>query len=144
MSCTNPNCECKPGTYANLNPPRTRLTLQMPADAAERLDAVLRDPEKRAEFEAAVGASILSHEVRPTRFELFMLDGLEWQQTVAVRTDSGKYRVEITWALDRYRVSVYRRVQEPEKLVEVRHPLYARTAIETANKLVREYNRREF
>lgn len=110
MSCTNPNCECKPGTYANLNPP----------------------------------PSIISHSVRPTRFEAFMLDGLEWQQTVGIRTDSGKYRVEITWALDRYRVSVYRRVQEPEKLVEVRHPLYARTAIETANKLVREYNRRGF
>ena len=111
MSCTNPNCECKPGTYANLNPPRV---------AGGRGEQGLK------------------------RFELYLLDGLEWQQTVAVRTDSGKYRVEITWALDRYRVSVYRRVQEPEKLVEVRHPLYARTAIETANKLVREYNRREF
>ena len=22
MSCTNPNCECKTGSYANLNPPR--------------------------------------------------------------------------------------------------------------------------
>jgi hypothetical protein len=22
MSCTNPNCECKAGSYANLNPPR--------------------------------------------------------------------------------------------------------------------------
>ena len=21
MNCTNPNCECKPGTFANLNPP---------------------------------------------------------------------------------------------------------------------------
>lgn len=21
MSCTNPNCECKPGTFANMNPP---------------------------------------------------------------------------------------------------------------------------
>jgi hypothetical protein len=74
------------------------------------------------------------------RFELFELNGLEWQQVVAEITDSGRYRVEITWALDRYRVSVYRRVQEPEKLMEVRQPLYARTAISTANKLLRQYN----
>jgi hypothetical protein len=75
------------------------------------------------------------------RFELFELNGLEWQQAVAEITDSGKYRVEITWALDRYRVSVYRRVQEPEKLIEVRHPLYARTAISTANFLLKHYER---
>jgi hypothetical protein len=76
-------------------------------------------------------------------FEVYELDGLEWQQKVSQRTGSGKYRVEITWALDRYRVSVWRRVQEPEKLFEVRHPLYARTAVSTANALLRKYNRRE-
>jgi hypothetical protein len=75
------------------------------------------------------------------RFETFMLQGIEWQQKVAIKTESGKYRVEITWALDRYRVSVWRRVQEPEKLVEVRHPLFARTAVETANRLLRRYNK---
>ena len=76
-----------------------------------------------------------------TRFEEFMLNGLEWQQKVAIITATGKYRVEITWALDRYRVSVYRRVQEPEKLVEVRHPLYARTALVTANRMLRYYEK---
>jgi hypothetical protein len=73
------------------------------------------------------------------QFETYMLDGLEWQQVVAVQTATGKYRIEITWALDRYRVSVYRRVQEPEKLVRVHHPLYARTAVATANSLLRYY-----
>ena len=76
-----------------------------------------------------------------TRFEEFMLNGLEWQQKAAIITATGKYRVEITWALDRYRVSVYRRVQEPEKLVEVRHPLYARTALATANRMLRYYEK---
>ena len=106
MSCTNPNCECKPGTYANQNPPRREW---------------------------------LSDNGGFVRFELHMLTGLEWQQTVAIKTATGKYRVEITWALDRYRVSVYRRVQEPEKLVRVHHPLYARTAVATANKLLKYY-----
>ena len=79
-----------------------------------------------------------------TRFQEFMLNGLEWQQKVAIITATGKYRVEITWALDRYRVSVYRRVQEPEKLVEVRQPLYARTALATANRMLRHYEKKEY
>jgi hypothetical protein len=107
MSCTDPNCECKPGTFANQNPPRRR------------------------EWLSDNGGFV--------RFEQHMLNGLEWQQVAAIKTPSGKYRVEITWALDRYRVSVIRRVQEPEKLVRVHHPLYARTAVETANKLLRYY-----
>jgi hypothetical protein len=110
MSCTNPNCECKPGTFANLNPPTKAISYH-------------------------------EHGVSLAKFETFMLDGLEWQQRVGIRTASGWYRVEITWALDRYRVSVYRRVQEPEKLVRVHHPLYARTAVATANKLLRHYER---
>lgn len=108
MSCTNPNCECKPGTFANMNPP-TKAPLFL---------------------------------MSTSKFEAWMLNGIEWQQVVAVRTDSGKYRVEITWALDCYRVSVWRRVQEPERLTEVRHPVYARTAVATANRLLRKYNRR--
>ena len=115
MSCTNPNCECKPGSYANLNPPRTH------ADAVKSL--------------LDIEPKVTSH----VRFETFMLDGLEWQQKAAIKTANGKYRVEITWALDRYRVSVVRRVQEPEKLVRVHHPLYARTAVATANKLLKYY-----
>ena len=118
MNCTNPNCECKSGTFANLNPPTKH--------DADRY----RDPQGSIEY-------LLR------KFDTWMLDGIEWQQVVALRTDSGKYRVEITWALDRYRVSVWRRVQEPEHLTEVRHPMYARTAVETANRLLRKYNRRE-
>ena len=114
MPCTNPNCECKPGTYANQNPPRP---IDPPMDSSEWRGA---------------GA---------VKFETYMLDGLEWQQTAAIKTSNGKYRVEITWALDRYRVRVYRRVQEPEKLVEVRQPLYARTAVATANRMLRNYER---
>ena len=103
MNCTNPNCECKSGTFANMNPPTKAPS--------------------------------------PVRFEVWMLSGIEWQQRIPIQTDNGKYRVEITWALDRYRVSVWRRAQEPEKLIEVRHPLFARTAVETANMLLRKYNR---
>jgi hypothetical protein len=79
--------------------------------------------------------------IRP--FEAWQLNGLEWQQVVSRTTDNGHYRVEITWALDRYRVTVWRRVQEPEKPVERRHPHYAHTTIKWANALYRKYNRRE-
>jgi hypothetical protein len=75
-------------------------------------------------------------------FETYMLDGLEWQQKIAANTDCGTYRVEVTWALYRWRVSVYRRVQEPEKLIRVHHPHFGRTAVALANKLLRVYNRR--
>ena len=109
MSCTNPNCECKPGTFANLNPP-TQAFREVPTSR---------------------------------QFEAYMLNGLEWQQKVSINTASGKYRVEITWALDRYRVNVWRRVQERPKLIEVRHPLYARTALTTANSLLRRYAEKE-
>jgi hypothetical protein len=105
MSCTNPNCECKPGTFANLNPPTKAQTF------------------------------VTSTQAWFTR-DMFPLD---WQEFINIRTASGKYRVEITWALDRYRVSVYRRVQEPEKLVRVHHPHFAHTAVKTANALLRYY-----
>lgn len=101
MSCTNPNCECKTGTFANMNPPT-------------------KAPE-------------------PTRFKTWMLDGIEWQQKVAINTATGRFRVEITWALDRYRVTLWRRTIEPEKIAEVRHPLFARTAVATANKMLKYY-----
>lgn len=107
MNCTNPNCECKPGTFANLNPPT-------PAPHA----FYVRDG-----------------------FTVEILDGMEWQEKRSLRTACGKYRVEITWALDRYKVSVYRRVQEPEKLMRVHRPLYARTAVKTANELLRYFER---
>jgi len=71
-----------------------------------------------------------------------MVYTLSWQEVKQVTTESGQYRVEITWSLDRYRISVWRRVQEPERLIEVRHAWYARTAVKTANRLLRKYTER--
>lgn len=113
MNCTNPNCECKPGTFANLNPPR----VQGDTDCSK------------------AGSGDLAP--TPHYFVEWMLYGLEWQPKVALKTDSGKYRVEITWALDRYRVSVYRTLHCPP--VRVHHPKFTHTAVATANKLLRYY-----
>lgn len=71
------------------------------------------------------------------------LSGMEWQQTISHNTSKGEYRVEVSWALDRYRVKVFRRVQEPEKLRAVRVAFYLRTATKTANRLLRAYSRQE-
>ena len=68
-----------------------------------------------------------------------MVYTLSWQDVARIHCASGHYRVEITWALDRYRISVYRRVQEPEKLVRVHIAWYARTAVSTANRMLRLY-----
>jgi hypothetical protein len=69
--------------------------------------------------------------------------GMEWQQQVSENTPRGEYRVSIEWVLDRFRIRVHRRVQEPEKLRAVRHAFYTRTAVKTANRLLRQYNRQE-
>ena len=73
------------------------------------------------------------------RFDVDMVYTLSWQDVARIHCASGHYRVEITWALDRYRISVYRRVQEPEKLVRVHHAWHARTAVSTANRMLRLY-----
>jgi len=72
------------------------------------------------------------------KFDEAMVYKMSWQEVKAIQTVNGHYRVEITWALDRYRISAYRRVQEPEKLIRVRHAWYARTAAKTANKMLRQ------
>jgi hypothetical protein len=40
MSCTNPNCECKTGSYANLNPP-TRAAVDAQVKAIQH---IVREP----------------------------------------------------------------------------------------------------
>jgi hypothetical protein len=105
MSCTNPNCECKPGTFANMNPPRALV------------------------YEGF------------GQFNPQMITDLEWQKKVSVNTASGKYRVEIRWALDCYDIYVWRRVQEPERVVAYHYANYSRTAVKTANRLLRHYGR---
>jgi hypothetical protein len=74
------------------------------------------------------------------RFELYMLNGLEWQQIAAMPTPNGAYRVEITWALDHYRITVI----ETKREVVVRRvkAFYAHTAIERANKFLRQFKSR--
>ena len=68
---------------------------------------------------------------------------LSWQDITAVNSTAGHYRVEVTWALDHYRVRVWRRIQEPEKLVRVHSAFFARTAVKTANRMLRHYGRME-
>ena len=77
--------------------------------------------------------------MKDKQFTADMVYTLSWRDVKSVQSASGHYRVEITWALDRYRVSVYRRVQEPEKLVRVHHAWHARTAVSTANRMLRLY-----
>jgi hypothetical protein len=74
-----------------------------------------------------------------TKFITSMIDGLDWGKQVSVRTDNGHYRVAVEWSLDRYSVRVYRRVQEPELYVLRHDAFYQRTAVTTANRLLRAY-----
>jgi hypothetical protein len=73
-----------------------------------------------------------------------MIAGFEWRQIVPIQTKDGHFRVEITWALDRFRISVWRRVQEPEKFVAVHHSFSTRNAVKTANKLIRYYTKHSY
>jgi hypothetical protein len=70
-----------------------------------------------------------------------MITNLEWQQIVPMNTASGHYRVEITWSLDRYSIRVWRRIQEPEKFIRMHHAFYMRTAVKTANRMLRHYSK---
>ena len=72
-----------------------------------------------------------------------MLSGLEWMQVVSRNTAGGIYRVDVRWVLDRYRIQVWRRVQEPEKFVDQHDAYYLRTAVKTANALLRAFEKRE-
>jgi hypothetical protein len=72
-----------------------------------------------------------------------MLSGLEWTQVVSQNTADGIYRVDVRWQLDRYRIQVWRRVQEPEKFTYSIDAYYLRTAVKTANALLLAFERRE-
>ena len=81
----------------------------------------------------------MTSDMKDKQFTADMVYTLSWRDVKSVQSASGNYRVEITWALDRYRISAYRRVQEPEKLVRVHHAWHARTAVSTANRMLRHY-----
>lgn len=74
-------------------------------------------------------------------FTTEQIAGLEWQQIVPQQTRGNKYRIEITWALDRFRVSV-RRIAD-NLLIRRKAAFYQRTAVATANRFLREFERRE-
>jgi hypothetical protein len=78
------------------------------------------------------------------RFTLDMFgDGLEWGDIMSLATPTGKYRVEIQWCLDCYRLWVWFRTAEPERLVRHCWAKYDYTAVERANRLLRAYTARE-
>lgn len=74
-------------------------------------------------------------------FTVEQIANLEWQQVVPQQTKSNKYRVEITWALDRYRISV-RRIADGLLIRRVA-AWYPRTAIQKANAFLRKYEQGE-
>jgi hypothetical protein len=67
--------------------------------------------------------------------------GLEWQQEVPRQTPQRLYRVSITWELDRYRITVLD-IASGHLLRRV-HAWYPRTAVATANRLLRKYTNLE-
>jgi len=69
-----------------------------------------------------------------------MIEGLEWQQIVPVLTRAKRYRVEITWALDRFRISVR---TNTGILLRSKFAWCGRTACATANKFIRQYEKIE-
>ena len=68
-------------------------------------------------------------------FKPEMLDGMEWQQVVSQSTPAGTYRVEVTWALDHYRITVIR----DERVIKRVKAWYIRTAVSKANRLLKQY-----
>jgi hypothetical protein len=76
-----------------------------------------------------------------TTFRPEHLDGIEWQQIVSATTPRGVYRVEVTWALDHYRVTVIR-VESLSHLLSHK-AWYIRTAVDRANRLLRHYTQTE-
>lgn len=83
------------------------------------------------------------HTTGGDRFTLKSIEGAEWQERRSLKTPDGHYRVHIEWALDRYRVYVFRVVQEPEKFIRRHDAFFARTAIKTGNRLLRQYAKRD-
>ena len=78
-------------------------------------------------------------------FTPFALEGIEWQQLVVITTGStsqpGRYRVEISWQLDKYRIDVIH-VLSGHTIHRV-HAFWIRTAVETANRNLRRYTKLE-
>lgn len=74
-------------------------------------------------------------------FTVEQIAGLEWQQIVPQQTPKNEYRVEITWALDKYRITVIKISLDCR--MQVKHARHARTAVATANRFLRAYAKRE-
>ena len=69
------------------------------------------------------------------------LDGIKWQQIVAHMTPRKQYTVEVTWALDHYRVTLKSNlVNRDIKRYKAR---FLRTAVSTANRLLRQHAQHE-
>jgi hypothetical protein len=76
---------------------------------------------------------------RPEKFTLDQVLTLSWRDVQSVHNANGTHRVEVIWSLDHYRIRVYRRVQEPELFIRQHSAKYARTAVSTANRMLRRY-----
>jgi hypothetical protein len=78
---------------------------------------------------------------RVNRFTVEHISGLEWQQVVPMQTPQHLYRVEITWALDRYRITVIDLASC--HVLRCVTAWYARTAVDRANKYLRHFTKLE-
>ena len=73
-----------------------------------------------------------------------MLSELDWWQAVSRNTAGGIYRVDVRWVLGRYRIQVLRRAQQGWlTFVDQHDAYYLRTAVKTANALLRAFEKRE-
>ena len=68
------------------------------------------------------------------------LTGLSWQQIVKHTTPRKQTNVEVTWALDHFRITVTSNVTKFRKSYKAH---FVRTAVATANRLLRSYARHE-
>ena len=75
------------------------------------------------------------------QFTVEQIAGLEWQQVVPMQTPQHLYRVEITWALDRYRITVIDLASC--HVLRCVTAWYARTAVDRANKYLRHFTKLE-
>ena len=75
MSCTNPNCECKAGSYANLNPPRRADAMEpmkFPVDAQAALVQQKLDGARSQARRVRRGAAVFATTIADFRIELKM------------------------------------------------------------------------
>jgi hypothetical protein len=78
---------------------------------------------------------------RRAQFTVEQIAGLEWQQVVPMQTPQHLYRVEITWALDRFRITVVDLASC--HVIRCVSSWYARTAVARANKYLRHFAKLE-